>query len=193
MCSPFGGSLRSLWTWGLVLLACIVSLSAWGLPPGAVDPDFAPQLTIDGSVTQAFPLADGGFIIWGDFTIVNGEARPGLARFHGDGSLDPNFRPALPAGTQLTAVAVQADGRVIVGGYSVGMLRLNGDGTVDASAFGGQVFAAPTTGHRGRRPLSRHGSGICLCNCAGPTCEFAGPAPDFRISPGNISRIERAD
>lgn len=74
----------------------------------------------------------------------------GVAAARAQSLLDPTFvPPAWTAGTRVSAFALQADGRVLVGGYFrsadgstlQGVLRLNADGAAD----GGFAFA-PTSG-----------------------------------------------
>lgn len=90
---------------------------------GAVDFDFAPVL--DSSmgwpgVSRLRRLADGGLLIAGRFDRVGGETRPGLARLKATGELDPDFVFTPAWGTTsdepVADFAVQADGRVVVGG-----------------------------------------------------------------------------
>ena len=89
----------------------------------------------------------GKLIIVGPFTAFNGVTKSGIARLNVDGSLDPTFKATL-AGDKNTkgtirgnAVAIQNDGRAVVGGYFArvngiarqNIARLNSNGTLDAS------------------------------------------------------------
>jgi uncharacterized delta-60 repeat protein len=60
----------------------------------------------------------------------------GLVRFNSDGSRDATFAPAVPFFSAV-AIAVQADGRILVAGPGSGVptrvVRLNADGSVDTS------------------------------------------------------------
>jgi len=93
-------------------------------------------------------LPNGQVLLWtySAFT-VGGITRNGVARFNSDGSLDLTFDPGRGASGQITAVAAQADGKLLLAGnfnsfdgvaVTGGLVRLNGDGTVD------QTFAAPS-------------------------------------------------
>ena len=84
---------------------------------------------------------DGKILIGGEFTIVGGEPRLGLARLNPDGSLDSfvaNVSRPLGIGVVHTIV-VQPDGKILVGGYftaiggqpRAGLARLNPDGSLD--------------------------------------------------------------
>ena len=102
---------------------------------------------MDGLALQA----DGKILVGGSFTILGGQVRNCLGRLNADGSLDSAFNqgPALEyfrwsgylcLATVVYCLAVQADGRVLVGGYftTLGgqphnwLGRLNADGTPDS-------------------------------------------------------------
>ena len=84
---------------------------------------------------------DGKLLLGGDFTEVAGQTRNRLARLNVDGTLDAAFdpNPSNSFGTRVSAIAVQTDGKILVGGdfTNIGGLpiariaRLNADGTVD--------------------------------------------------------------
>jgi len=102
---------------------------------------------------QVFSMAlqqDGKILIGGVFGSYNSTVRQNLARLNPDGSLDADFLAA--AGTNwisggendlgmITQVAVQPDGRILIGGYFTnvwgavrrGVARLNSDGSLDPS------------------------------------------------------------
>ena len=113
---------------------------------GTRDPSFG--ATVNGTVyglaintNTAFPAFIGKPVLAGDFTTVNGLARNRIARLNRNGTLDTTFNPGLGANDSVRAVAVQPDGRVVIGGFftsAVGVARnyvarLNSDGTLDAS------------------------------------------------------------
>ncbi|MBJ6749386.1 MBG domain-containing protein [Geomonas anaerohicana] len=99
---------------------------------------------------NAIALQDGAVVVGGEF------ATPwsaNIARFWASGAYDASFRPVSPDAA-VRALAVQADGRILVGGDFSGALlsrnylaRLNRDGTLDsfdpgfAGAPGSAVFA----------------------------------------------------
>ena len=102
---------------------------------------------------------DGKIILGGEFTALSPNGGPpvtrnGLARLNPDGALDSSFDPIDPNRTgTVYAIAVQADGKILVGGSFaitgvqtyIGLARLNPDGTVDngfnANADGATVYA----------------------------------------------------
>jgi uncharacterized delta-60 repeat protein len=98
-----------------------------------------------GTVYTTAIQADGKILIGGDFLTLGGQACNNLGRLDAAGTLDTNFNTGtnFNAGANGTVdtLAVQADGKILVGGYfsrlggqpreSIG--RLNGDGTVDTN------------------------------------------------------------
>lgn len=96
----------------------------------------------NGNVHAIALQANGRILIGGDFTTYNGTSRGCIARLNSDGSLDTSF---VPTGTGLNArvrsIALQADGRILVGGDFTSyngtvrnyVARLNADGTLDTT------------------------------------------------------------
>ncbi len=132
---------------------------------GTLDGDFAPVLS-GGAAPFSFDYAsiifvqgNGGILIAGPFTEVNGVARDGLARLHPDGSLDTDFAPVNDGAAGLTTLAVQADGKILIGGAFLtsvggtsvpGAARLNPDGTLDISFVpDGQIDQLAAQGNGG--------------------------------------------
>lgn len=109
---------------------------------GTLDATFDP--TADGPVISAVVQADKKVIIGGNFTTLrpNGAttatSRTYLARVNEDGTLDTNFD--LKANGAVSAMAVQADNKVLLGGYFTSLAgstrnyvaRINADGTLDS-------------------------------------------------------------
>jgi uncharacterized delta-60 repeat protein/uncharacterized repeat protein (TIGR01451 family) len=110
-------------------------------PDGGLDTTFDPGPGPDSIVNSLAVQPDGKVIIGGDFTSVDGVGRSYIARLNPDGSLDTSFDPGFGADDIIYAVALQSDGRILLGGAftEVGLLggrglaRLNGDGSVDTS------------------------------------------------------------
>lgn len=115
---------------------------------GTLDAGFDPGSGIDGGVNSLAIQSDRKVIIGGDFTKVGGVHRDGVARLKANGALDTGFNPGAGATgpfrgreAAVTAVALQPDGKVLVGGdfHSFNdisrnrLARLNEDGTVDVS------------------------------------------------------------
>jgi len=130
-------------------LVAITSFSLLAMPghatpkAGDVDPAFDPQTSADGIVHSVAVQPDGKIIIAGEFHTINGVTRNGIVRLNPDGSLDAGFQGGMDGlgfgGNYANALAVQPDGKVIVGGYFDGVngtnrgsiARLNADGSLD--------------------------------------------------------------
>ena len=130
---------------------------------GTLETSFDPNL--NGSVSALAVQSDGKIIVGGSFTALNPvgaksvtttdaagvtttttvSQRSRIARLNADGSLDENYNPT--ANGSVLAMALQADGKVIIGGSFTTLqpnsaadwtlrkyaARLNTDGTVDAT------------------------------------------------------------
>src|SRR5438093_281945 len=81
---------------------------------GSLDNTYAPALN-DIAVTLALQ-PDGKTLVGGEFLSVNGAPRNRIARLNADGSLDPTFNPGAGPNQGVSAIAVQSDGRCVVGG-----------------------------------------------------------------------------
>jgi uncharacterized delta-60 repeat protein len=110
---------------------------------GTLDTAFNPGGTgFIGPVLSIAIQGDGKVIFGGSFNGYNEGPQPGLVRLNADGSFDSAFDPAiLPAGS-IRAVALRADGKILIGGTfnfidstpKAKIALLNSDGTLD-SAF----------------------------------------------------------
>lgn len=106
---------------------------------GSLDPDFNPGLGADAPI-RALALDLGGRIyLGGEFEMVNGTNRSGVARLHPNGSLDLDFDQGDPDEDTINTLAVGPDGKLWIGGLfqEAGgqpralLARLNENGTVD--------------------------------------------------------------
>jgi uncharacterized delta-60 repeat protein len=109
---------------------------------GVLDPSFNPGTGANGAVFDVVVQSDGKIVIVGAFTQFNGLQRNRIARLNADGSLDSAFNnPGTGPNGTVECVALQADGRLVIGGQfglvngnaRAGVARLNNDGTVDTS------------------------------------------------------------
>ncbi|HEY0549913.1 MAG TPA: Calx-beta domain-containing protein, partial [Verrucomicrobiae bacterium] len=116
------------------------------------------RLNVDGSVDNTFNSAnnganinnpvyalalqpDGKVVIGGAFTIVYGAPRNSIARMNANGTIDVTFTPGSGANGAVRAVALQGDGKVLIGGDFTSfngvprshIARLNTNGTLDAT------------------------------------------------------------
>lgn len=118
------------------------------LAPGAVDPTFA--VTVNGPVYAIAMEADGNVLLGGNFTTINGNGIPRVARVSPLGVVDATFVPL--ANDEVFALAVQEDGKILVGGSFFELDgtsqpylgRIEAAGTLDSGytpIFNGPVYA----------------------------------------------------
>lgn len=115
---------------------------------GTLDTAFNPN--VNGNVRALAVQSNGMAIIGGTFTTVGSSARLNLARITTTGTVDTTFTAASEVDAGVTCVALQPDGKVLVGGIFAagdGLVRLNVNGSLDTS-FTPQA----TTG--GRQPFT---------------------------------------
>jgi uncharacterized delta-60 repeat protein len=131
-------------------------------PDFLVDPAFDAHLDSGTRIDRIAVQPDGGVVVIGTFTNIQGVARTGIARFLPDGTLDRTFAPEFHGldslfgylSVGLTSVLALPDGKVLVGGaftnvngvVRVGIVRLNADGTVDPRFGHGSFFGSPPPG-----------------------------------------------
>lgn len=119
-------------------------------PNGSLDPTFNSHVAFDQTngaddvITDLELQADGKIVIAGRFRTYRTVTRNLVARLLSDGTLDATFNPGTGPDTSVNAVAVEASGRVLIGGgFSTvsgqnrkGIARLNTNGTVDNTFTG---------------------------------------------------------
>ncbi|MDB5267385.1 MAG: hypothetical protein JWP58_425 [Hymenobacter sp.] len=111
---------------------------------GTLDATFNPGGTGPNELVDNIVLQpDGKILIAGQFSTYNQTAIGGVARLLPNGTLDATFNPGgIGSLDQLLGLAVQADGKILVGGYGLntyngqqvnGLIRLNLNGSLDAA------------------------------------------------------------
>lgn len=125
------------------------------------------RLNTDGSLDETFNVAgtgiefegwtgvtvfdeqsDGKILVGGRFSSYNGTAVDSIIRLNADGSLDETFDTGTGFSSSVYAIAIQGDGKIIVGGgfttykgvTANRIIRLNADGSVDSSFDTGTGF-----------------------------------------------------
>ena len=83
---------------------------------GSLDTSFAPASGANNSIRSLALQPDGRVLIGGQFTTFDGVTRSNLARLQTNGLLDLTFNPGAGADKQVRSVAVQADGKILIGG-----------------------------------------------------------------------------
>ena len=89
--------------------------------------------------------ADGKILVGGAFTELAGQPHMHLGRLYPDGSLDPIFTNGVSAHGGVNSLAVQADGKILIGGAFTTLAgqprnylgRLNEDGSLDGTFTNG--------------------------------------------------------
>ena len=114
---------------------------------GSLDTTFLNGMAgTNGTVRSMAVQPDDRVLIGGDFGMVNGVSRLGIARLNADGSLDTTFLNGLPGpNLHVHTVALQDDGRVLIAGNFTmvngvsrnQIARMNADGSLDTTFFNG--------------------------------------------------------
>ncbi len=107
---------------------------------GTLDDSFMPP-DLNGTVFAVEVQLDGKVLIGGSFTNIGGLHRTNIARLNTDGSLDTNFAAKIGANASVYGLALQTDGKILLGGDFTRVngtnrnhiARLNADGSLDTS------------------------------------------------------------
>ncbi len=104
----------------LLAVALCALCAAASAQIGGLDTGFAPGAILigaaPGSVNALVVQSDGKVIVAGNFTSIAGTARGRIARLNTDGSLDTTFASGAGADGAINALAVQTDGKIVIGG-----------------------------------------------------------------------------
>lgn len=120
----------------------IARLDSTGKTDGTFNPGMGANTTINAMCLQP----DGRMLVAGIFENINGINRNRIARLNADGSLDVSFSPTSGANSQILAMALQPDGKVIIAGIFTSfdgisrnrIARINANGSIDLSFAVGQ-------------------------------------------------------
>lgn len=131
---------------------------------GSLDPTFNTGAGANSWVNIVLEQPDGKLLIGGLFTTFNGTSRPYVARLNWDGSLDGTFNPGTGPNNALVGLALQPDGKPIIGGFFTTVAgqnfryvaRLQSNGTLDPS------FATGTNLNNTVRAVALQGDGKVL-------------------------------
>jgi len=163
---------------------------------GMLDATFNPGTGANSTIHAVAVQTNGQILIAGSFTSYNGTSMSRVARLNPNGSIDATFNPGVGPGNTLFALAVQTDGRILIGGLFTSvsgqvrgrLARLNGDGSLDSTfnpIFDDAVLAI--TPQADGRILVGGAFNLLNGGLGGP------PAPGSPPSTGgtNVSRIVR--
>jgi uncharacterized delta-60 repeat protein len=120
---------------------------------GTMDTTYAMAGGFNGGVTSCALQPDGKLIVGGYFTSYGGVSRPRLTRLNSDGTVDAPFALGNAPDDGVEAVALRADGKVLIAGYftfigttpRTDVVLLNADGTLDATFDAGIATDGPVT------------------------------------------------
>lgn len=135
----------------LLLAFCVLAITTAQAQPGSIDLSFDPGLSVQNpSAVEAIAIQpDGKIIAVGGFLTYDGQPSKNIVRINPDGTRDETFDVGSgftaagqdPSGSsgRCQSVAVQADGKILVGGFFTSyngtsinrIARLNADGSID--------------------------------------------------------------
>ena len=115
------------------------------LESGDIDPNFHVGNGLNGTVTGLVMSPDNKVIVIGNFNMYNNQMASGIVRINTNGDKDNNFNTGTGFNGSLTCIALQTDGKILVGGNFTkynnkdvkGLVRLNKSGTID-NTFNGK-------------------------------------------------------
>ncbi len=119
------------------------------LPNGDLDSSFVTGTGTTSTIDDVAIAPDGKIVLSGSFSSFNGNHNYSkLVRLHSDGSIDTTFSIGAGFDDAIEAIAVQSDGKILVGGSFLNyngmpqnrIVRLNANGTVDTSFLSGSGF-----------------------------------------------------
>lgn len=107
--------------------------------PGSLDMYFNTSLALNPLVFSTAVQPDGKVIVCGSFTNFIATPVPHIARINTNGTLDTSFDPGTGPNDQVYTVALQPDGKIVIGGAFTSyngvtrnrIARLNSDGSLD--------------------------------------------------------------
>ena len=135
----------------------IMALDAFGAVEDVLDPGAGFAL-VGSTPVRLERLSDGDLLAFGAFTAYDGQDCPGLVRLNADAGRDTGFQAdnVLTDTSHISSVVEQADGKILVAynhqNSSGGVVRLNADGSLDAS-----FTTLPITGGVGTMALESDG------------------------------------
>ncbi|RTY95984.1 T9SS type A sorting domain-containing protein [Flavobacterium sp. GT3R68] len=126
---------------------CIIKLHN----DGSKDPNFNTGKGFNSIVKTSAQQQDGKILMGGRFDSYNSTIAGKLIRLNSNGSIDPSFNTGPGFNYEITAIAIQPDGKIIAcgeftnynGSPSKGIIRLNNDGSIDTTFNSGTGFAGP--------------------------------------------------
>jgi uncharacterized delta-60 repeat protein len=117
----------------------IIDDESSNVPAGSLDTTFESAVGANNPIYALALQPDGNLIVGGDFTRFNNITRNRLARLLPEGSLDATFNVGFGPNRPLRTMALQPDGKLLIGGFFTivhgtnrnHIARLNADGSLD--------------------------------------------------------------
>jgi uncharacterized delta-60 repeat protein len=139
----------------LLFLFALVTMATHAQTPGDVAQSYGiPGTGFNGAIYSIVLQADGKILIGGSFTTYNGATENRIIRLNTDGSKDTAFNTGSGFNSNVTSIAQQADGKILIGGSFTNyngvtknsIIRLNTDGSNDTTfntgtGVGGLVYS----------------------------------------------------
>lgn len=108
-------------------------------PNGTIDTTFNIGIGFNGGVEDIKIQADGKILVCGFFNSYNGTTKNRIVRLNANGSIDSGFSIGSGFNYQADRIAIQSDGKILVGGQFLtyngsiarGLCRLNTNGSLD--------------------------------------------------------------
>lgn len=118
------------------------------LADGSRDTTFMSGTGFSSTVSALMIQSDGKTLVGGAFTSYNGTALNRITRLNSDGTRDTGFTIGTGFNSDVNAIAIQTDGKILVGGSFTDyngttqncITRLNSDGTLDSAFAIGSGF-----------------------------------------------------
>ena len=133
---------------GVVHTAGTVSMSTlriyddefFGDPAGSLDTSFSPLAGSSNAIYSILLQPDGKLLVGGEFRTLNRSVRNRVGRLNTNGTLDATFSPRSGPNNTVRSMALQSDGRLVIGGFFTSVhstnrnriARLLSDGAVDS-------------------------------------------------------------
>jgi uncharacterized delta-60 repeat protein len=135
----------------MAMLGCFAFVSAIA-QQGSLDPYFNTGTGFNGKVNVTVEQPDHKILVGGDFTDYNGQAVAKIIRLNEDGSIDNNFAAGTVASGDVRVIALQPDGKILIGGSFTAyagtpakrLVRLEANGSLDASFVVGSGISTGT-------------------------------------------------
>lgn len=117
---------------------------------GSLDTSFGSVVGASGSVYSIAIQSDGKILIGGLFTSYNSNNCNYIARLNSNGTFDSSFSIGTGANGQVNSIAIQSDGKILVGGNFSSfngiskqrIVRLNSDGSIDNTFLSGSGLSS---------------------------------------------------